>query len=360
MIDNAELISHLREARLIDEARLQRGLELAEAHELSLYDALIEYALVEEHAIVRLASQLLNIPSINLRNQEIDTRVAHRIAASLAYRNHALPLRLVEEVDGAILLLAMADPFDMLAMDEIASHTGVHIRPVLAGPADLKAALQRVYQNQEDNIAEKFGLDEDSAPQFTASVSKDSAAESWAKFFDTAQSVGIDEDSSVISQEMRDRPPTDVFEDIDFDAQLVGDLSISSALDGSNHTDRAHVEISLDKWELDSAFTQEGARAKRDNLLSSDSIVEDDDNQRAFPPLSPPAEPGSAQLARIQVKRIAVPVAGASQSRVQRDGVDLSALDAIGSEELLRATVRLLLKKGVFTLEELQACLKSE
>lgn len=357
MIDNTDLIIHLREAGLIDESRLQRGLQLAEKHDLTLYDTLIEYALVEEHDVVRIASRLLNVPSINLRSQEIDLEVAHRVAASLAYRNRALPLRIVQETDGALLLLAMADPFDMLAMDEIAGHTGVHIRPVLVGPADLEAALHRVYKKREDDDLSDHGLDHSPVPVFTASHAPESAAENWAKFFDTAQSVGIEEESAVISQEMRDRPPTDVFENMEFD-DAAGNASIAGALYDPFPPTRTTVQISLDDWELDSAFGQKEKTGKWASLLSSDSIVEDDDNQKSKSNFSKTEAPVS-QLARIQVKRIAVPIADA-QKKVHREDNDASVLDSFGSEELMRATIRLLMKNGVFTLEELLACLKSE
>ncbi len=357
MIDNTDLIIQLREAGLIDESRLQRGLQLAEKHELTLYDALIEYSLVEEHDVVRIASRLLNVPSINLRNQEIDLDVAHRVAASLAFRNRALPLRIVQETDGALLLLAMADPFDMLAMDEIAGHTGVHIRPVLVGPADLEAALHRVYKDRKDDELSDHGLDDSSVPKFTASHAPNSASESWAKFFDTAQSAGIEEESSVISQEMRDRPPTDVFENMDFD-EAAGNLSISGALYEPFPPTHTTVKISLDDWELDSAFGKREKTATHGSLLSSDSIVEDEDSQKSKSPFSRSEAPIS-QLARIQVKRIAVPIADV-QKKVHREDHDTVVLDSFGSEELMRATIRLLMKNGVFTLEELLVSLKSE
>jgi len=359
MIDNTDLIIQLREAGLIDEPRLQRGLQLAEQHELTLYDALIEYALVEEHDVVRIASRLLNVPSISLRNQEINLEVAHRIAASLAYRNRALPLRLIEEEeDGALLLLAMADPFDMLAMDEIAGHTGVHIRPILVGPSDLQATLHRVYKTHNDNDLSDHGLDHSPIPDFATSTVSDSPAENWARFFDTAQSAGIEEESSVISQEMRDRPPTDVFESLELEDMSAGNVSMGGILYDPFPPTKTTVQISLDDWELDSAFGQREKTATRGSLLLSDSIVEEEDNQKSTSQFSKSEAPVS-QLARIQVKRIAVPIADA-QKKVHREENDASALDSFGSEELMRATIRLLMKNGVFSLEELLASLKTE
>lgn len=365
MIDNTDLIIHLREAGLIDESRLQRGLQLAEQHERTLYEMLIEHALVEEHDLVRIASRILNVPSIHLQSQEIDLGVAQRVAATLAYRNRVLPLRFVDDVDGALLLLAMVDPFDMLAMDEIAGHTGVHIRPVLVGPTDLEDALHRVYKNRKDDNLSDHGLDHSSVPIFGASYAasgsagvNERAAESWANFFDTAQSVGIEEESSVISQEMRDRPPTDVFESLELEELPAGNLSMSGELYDPIPPTRSTVQISLDDWELDSAFGHREKTIKRGSLLSSDSIVEDEEHPKSQSQFSKSESPIS-QLARIQVKRIAVPVADA-QKKVHRDEQDLSAFDSLGSEELMRATLRLLMKKGIFTHEELLAVLKSD
>ena len=60
-----------------------------------------------------------------------------------------------------------------------------------------------------------------------------------------------------------------------------------------------------------------------------------------------------------RVKRIAVPIADV-QKKVHREDHDTVVLDSFGSEELMRATIRLLMKNGVFTLEELLVSLKSE
>jgi hypothetical protein len=56
------------------------------------------------------------------------------------------------EVDRGIerLVLAMSDPMDMVAMDEIADHTGIDIRPLLAGPGILTRTLEKVYPEPDE------------------------------------------------------------------------------------------------------------------------------------------------------------------------------------------------------------------
>ncbi|MBA2663601.1 MAG: hypothetical protein H0U74_15030 [Bradymonadaceae bacterium] len=320
MIDNAQLVPQLIAANLIDELDLERAHSLADGAGLSLYEALIAHSLIDEHTLVRVASKILNVPSVHLRNQELDRQTAHLVTGTLAVRNRILPLRLLEE--DTILLLAMADPFDVVAMDEIASHTGVNIRPVLVGPADLEEAHARVYKLDEDAVlsadAEIFAeLEEISDSNFNGlePAAEGAQADSWAAFFDGAQGDGGGEESSVISQDMRDRPPTDVFEAVNPDDLQDNDLSVLNALNLAARPDSPKsTRISLDDWELDDAF-DEPDQHKPAPLLSEDSVVSDADDAPQPSAGDPPTrELSGSHLARIQVKRIAVPAEKVNES----------------------------------------------
>ncbi|TXD36060.1 hypothetical protein FRC98_13115 [Lujinxingia vulgaris] len=300
MIDDAQLIPQLLAAGLVDQTRLQHGLRLAQRDAASLYDVLIFHKIVDESALVEIASNLLNVPCLHLEETAIDVEMAHLVPAPIAQRSRTLPVRFVDDDGNRVLLLAMADPIDVMAMDEIASHTGVNIRPVLVGPADLRRALDDLYARAESESLPKSTTVEHHSGLFAAFDQPDDHAaaededpiidlgdpidepaplietgaqatpdDSWAAFFDNARDLGAEE-SSVISQEMRDRPPTDMFEVVEEDLdELDEDLGfgaepLPSLLEESVGTSVGYPQP-LDEWELDDDFDSPAPLANKDD-----------------------------------------------------------------------------------------------
>ncbi|RDV36650.1 hypothetical protein DV096_18070 [Bradymonadaceae bacterium TMQ3] len=298
MIDDAQLIPQLLAAGLVDQTRLQHGLRLAQRDAASLYDVLIFHKIVDERALVKIASNLLNVPCLHLEETAIHVEMAHLVPAPIAHRSRTLPVRFVDDGGNRVLLLAMADPIDVMAMDEVASHTGVNIRPVLVGPADLRRALDDLYARADAEALPKSTTVEHHSGLFAAFDQPDDQApadddpvidlgdpidepvpgfgtsarvppdDSWAAFFDNARDLGAEE-SSVISQEMRDRPPTDMFEVVeedldDLDDELgFGGEPLPSLLEESVGTSLGH-HLPLDEWELDDDFDSPAPLAHED------------------------------------------------------------------------------------------------
>lgn len=156
MIDDKQLIAQLLASDLIDPTCLKEGLELAEQEQSTLYNVLLSHRLLDEQDVVATASEILNVPSIHLQEADLDEDIAHLIPFDLAMSSQTLPLEVIEDGGMEVLKLAMTDPIDVMAMDEIASHIGIDIRPVLAGPADLKNAIDKLYGDVDDDEEEEI------------------------------------------------------------------------------------------------------------------------------------------------------------------------------------------------------------
>ena len=201
MVDDKLLARHLVQTEacsrelLLEGRRLQR--EAGDGG--TLYDALIANELMEEAVLVKAAATLLNLPTVELTHFVFDDELVGIMNREMASEHKAIPLR---RKDGG-LMLAMVDPLDIMAMDDIATHVGVDIQPVLVGHADLLDAFERAYPTLEESSAIDLGLeDTPEAPLGSNGLEQDS----WATFFDDAVAVEVDRESASISQEMRDRP----------------------------------------------------------------------------------------------------------------------------------------------------------
>jgi hypothetical protein len=288
MIDDSKLVDQLVRSDVVSEKDLRHGLNLAKERGKSLYETLIAAELVDERTLIKSVGKLLNIPPVWLGERTPDAQVTERIPRSLAVRNNVLPLKTESGADQEQLVLAMADPLDVLAMDEIASHAGVSVRPVLAGLGDLARALERVYGADELDPSEDtssldaleqaaagegesgaggFGADDSSFGELDSSEIDGEPGglndDSWASFFDDAEDVDYTEDSAVISRDMQDRAISSILDAVDSevddditensDAEDEDSLkSLDEPLSRSQIT--GGIEPDLGDWELDGAL----------------------------------------------------------------------------------------------------------
>ncbi len=131
------LLAQLTEATDLGQQKLIGLLETAEDSQLPLDQALVTTGLTEER-IYRILADLYELPLVRV---EVDPLVARLIPESLA-RNHAM-LPLARE--GQRLVLAMADPVDVLGEDAVRQSTGFEIKRVLALRSEILAAIEQVH-----------------------------------------------------------------------------------------------------------------------------------------------------------------------------------------------------------------------
>ncbi|HEY3249333.1 MAG TPA: GspE/PulE family protein [bacterium] len=96
---------------------------------------------VREQDIIRALAEQLSIPVIDLYREGVDPRAAALLPEALARKYRALPVR----KEGNRLLLAMADPLDVVAYDDVAIATGLLVSPAIAPEAEVLAGIERTY-----------------------------------------------------------------------------------------------------------------------------------------------------------------------------------------------------------------------
>lgn len=153
----------LVEAGLITEDQLQNALREQQELKLRLGDVLITRHYITEQQLIEVLEFQLGIPHVQLYRQKIDTKIINIIPQRLAEQHQVLPLR----TEGNKLILAMADPLDYYAIDELRMTTGFRIEPAIASKDELQRAIKRYYGLQEtvDQIMQNLGSQEDGKPQ---------------------------------------------------------------------------------------------------------------------------------------------------------------------------------------------------
>src|SRR3982751_5783119 len=132
----------LKEKRITAD-QLQQALSHQKAQGGKLGFNLVKLGFVKDEEITALLSKQYGVPSINLAQFEIDPAVIKLIPADTAQKYQIVPLSRA----GATLTIAMTDPTNVFAMDDIKFMTGYNVEPVVASETSVLEAMRRYYPN---------------------------------------------------------------------------------------------------------------------------------------------------------------------------------------------------------------------
>ena len=130
----------LKEKRITPD-QLQEALNYQKANGGKLGYHLVKLGIVQDEEITSLLSKQYGVPSINLTEFEIDPSVIRLVPAETAQKYQILPL----SRSGATLTIAMTDPTNVFAMDDIKFMTGYNVEPVVASEVAMLDAIQKYY-----------------------------------------------------------------------------------------------------------------------------------------------------------------------------------------------------------------------
>ena len=139
----------LLESNLIDQKRLEQALALQKKKGGTLSQILIQEGWVSEKELLSLLGQELDIPPIDLSRFKIDPQIARLIPERIARQYHVIPISQI----GNTLVISMADPLNIFAMDDLRMLTHYQIDPVLSTDKDILDAIDRVYAPQDLKIS---------------------------------------------------------------------------------------------------------------------------------------------------------------------------------------------------------------
>ena len=184
---SAKLGEILVRENLISPQHLRQALDYQREHGGRLGFNLVKLGLVSDDTITAILSRQYGIPSVNLDLFDIDDSVLRLIPQEVAQKYSVLPLSRV----GATLTLAMVDPTNVFAMDDIKFMTGLNVEPVVVAEASVQQAIAKYYSTTREIEL--------------ASVPSDSAVSGNGNAFSDADLVSLDSldlDHSSLAEEV--------------------------------------------------------------------------------------------------------------------------------------------------------------
>ncbi len=145
-----KLIDVLINGKLLKQKDLDAALELQKKSGTSLGKILVEKGYISQKDLVVVMSRYLNIPPIDLTKYKINKDVLELIPEKAARQYSLLPISKI----GKTITVAMADPFNIFAIDDLKALTKFKIEPVIATENDIKEAIVKYYGTQTQEISE--------------------------------------------------------------------------------------------------------------------------------------------------------------------------------------------------------------
>lgn len=140
--------------KLISREQLDKALqELKESGgQTRLGSILVKNSLISEHDLVTFLSKQFGVPSINLSEFEVDAAVVKLIPVDVAQKYQIVPVNRA----GSTLTIAMSDPSNVFAVDDIRFMTNYNVEVVVASDASIKGAIDKYY-DQSASLADVMG-----------------------------------------------------------------------------------------------------------------------------------------------------------------------------------------------------------
>jgi len=142
-VGTARLGELLVKANLITEEQLKKALQEQDSSGGKLGTNLVKLGYVTEDDITSFLSKQYGVPSINLSHFEIDPAVIKLVPAEVAQKHQVIPINRT----GSVLTVAMSDPSNIFAIDDIKFMTGFKVETVVASETSIKNAINRYYDS---------------------------------------------------------------------------------------------------------------------------------------------------------------------------------------------------------------------
>ncbi|WP_129126168.1 type IV-A pilus assembly ATPase PilB [Geomonas oryzae] len=136
---------------LINKEQLKQALaeQKAAGGQLRLGSILVRDGLINEADLTSFLSKQYGVPTINLADYEVDAAVVKIIPAEIAHKYQIVPVNRA----GSTLIIAMSDPSNIFAIDDIKFMTGYNVEVVVVAESAIKAAIDKLY-DQSASLAD--------------------------------------------------------------------------------------------------------------------------------------------------------------------------------------------------------------
>ncbi|MDY0110526.1 MAG: type IV-A pilus assembly ATPase PilB [Candidatus Krumholzibacteria bacterium] len=152
-----KIAARLLEAAVITTAQIEQAKEMQKAEGGSLGLALMRLGAVDEKIYTEFLGKVYNLPVVDLDQTQIASECIDLIPADVATKFQVLPL----ERRGRVLTVAMANPSNIFAIDDIKFITSLDVQPVVCSEVAIKRAIDKYYAPTDSLASIMEGIEDD-------------------------------------------------------------------------------------------------------------------------------------------------------------------------------------------------------
>jgi type IV pilus assembly protein PilB len=131
---------------LVSQEALENACKIALEKSRNLSEVLIELNVISKQGLLSVLSEDLGLPLIKLSCFQVDDEILSLIPEKIAVMYKVIPISRI----GKLLTIAMADPLNILAMDDLKVMTGLELSPVMSTEEEIEEAIQKYYRKSAD------------------------------------------------------------------------------------------------------------------------------------------------------------------------------------------------------------------
>jgi len=131
----------LVKAQVITEEQLIQALAEQKQKNVPLGKALVLLGFITEEKLLNSLADQLKIPYLDMQDVKISQNAIRKVPESIARKHRVIPI----DIENGVLKLAMADPLNIFAVDEVTIQSGMDVTTVLAAESDIERAIQEEY-----------------------------------------------------------------------------------------------------------------------------------------------------------------------------------------------------------------------
>jgi len=183
-------------SHMISEDQLKEAINLQRREGGRLGTNLVTLGYISEEKLVTFLSRQYGVPAINLPDYKIDQSVLKLVPVDIAKKYFLMPVVRV----GATLTIALADPSNVFAIDDVKFMTGYNIEVVVAGESAIVEAISRHYMGGHTDalVAAKRTTATQALQAKDYTISEDDLREETVTQFDDGLMVDVDEFDRVV------------------------------------------------------------------------------------------------------------------------------------------------------------------
>lgn len=130
---------------IVTEEQLEQALELQKKEGGRIGSNLISLGFLTDETLVEFLSRQYGVPSVSLSHEDIDPSITKLVPYDIAYKYQIFPV----SKSGAMLTIAMTDPSNVFAIDDVKFMTGYEVKPVIASETAIKEAITKHYEQSD-------------------------------------------------------------------------------------------------------------------------------------------------------------------------------------------------------------------